>query len=454
VETTSVTLLFVGIEPEVEAFLERSIKEGFTKTVASAASEIDALLENPIEPPPPVICVGPLVTSPSAGELAQFMRMQFADSALLYLTNKLARLDRGEFLKNGYNDVLSIEMDSKLIPEAVRGAMAARSGLVRAFRPVKLVDIEAGATLDFDTMVHLKANNRFVPFSTAGDPLSAERFERLKVHGHTNVHIPHSQMKAFFQYTSERLKSVSSSDGLSATEKQEKMRSMVRGLVSDMASDGLESESLSTGKRLASDCQKIVTQFMVQGSGGDWYKRLLASPDDSGDLYAHSSNVATFAALFSMATGIGRPEQMAFAGMIHDMGMTRVPQEIRDQPYEALSLKDKQIYESHVQHSLELIRSRKMIVTDDIKTLVGQHHEAVNGSGYPKHISGMVFKPESRLFAIANYFDELVLPQPNQPTRTIPQALEVLRAHSIRKKEDQIYDADILKAILELFSPT
>lgn len=122
---------------------------------------------------------------------------------------------------------------------------------------------------------------------------------------------------------------------------------------------------------------------------------------------SHLSNTSTYAALFSMATGVGRPEELAMAALFHDLGLSIVPSSIQEKSVSEWTDKERDIYQSHPEYSINLVKNRKVVLSQSIQTMILQHHERVDGSGYPSGLTEPKLKLESQLLAIADEFDEL-----------------------------------------------
>jgi HD-GYP domain-containing protein (c-di-GMP phosphodiesterase class II) len=446
------TFLFAGLEQNVENFILLHLPSSRKIQTLSKPEDFENIIENPVEPAPALMFVGKNLKVPSYIEAAQFLKMQFPDSTLFFITEKLPDYNREIFAKNGYDDVFSLEIDKPSLQEGIKQRLSERIKNVKSYKRAKLVDIQPNMVLDFDTMVYLPVNNKYLSFTTAGSPLTQDRMGKLKKNGHATVYIPNDQIKRFYQYTSNQLKKISSDTEMSSTERQGRMRDMVRGILSEMVSESLEAESIASGRRVAQDCQRIVTQFMLATPSGTWYKKLLMASDETADMYSHSSNVSTFATLFSIATALGNPENIAFAGLIHDLGMTRIPESIREKNYFELKGKEKEIYESHIVHTMDIIKARKLILPEAVKLAVLQHHEAFNGTGYPKGLSGKAISIDARILAIADQFDKLIEIKPNKPRMSVIDAINLLKNELTLPLKSMRFDPETLKSILEMFT--
>ncbi len=97
---------------------------------------------------------------------------------------------------------------------------------------------------------------------------------------------------------------------------------------------------------------------------------------DVREVYSHGGNTSTYAALFSMGLGVGKPEELAIAGILHDVGLVDVPAEIQEKPETDWTAVEKETYQKHPEFTVNILKKRKMILPDRVLEIIAQHHEA------------------------------------------------------------------------------
>lgn len=90
------------------------------------------------------------------------------------------------------------------------------------------------------------------------------------------------------------------------------------------------------------------------------------------------------------------------AALLHDIGKTKIPPEILDKPG-SLSLGEKSIVQQHVKYADELLEESG--VSLPIRLLACQHHERLDGTGYPHHLKGEEIHPLAQIIAVADSLD-------------------------------------------------
>ncbi|HRK02910.1 MAG TPA: HD domain-containing protein, partial [Oligoflexia bacterium] len=207
-----------------------------------------------------------------------------------------------------------------------------KAGSIRAYRTVKLVDFDPETKLDFELSLYLPMNNKHIKFNNAGESLGQERIEKFNKKKINSLYIDQADTQKFYDYTAEYLRKIGNDSALSATERQDKLQASVRSLLSGVLSDSGKEGTFETGKTFIADCDKIVKTYIMGAKTGSVYKQILSTLDESNGAYTHTGKVSTLASLFSLGLGIGKPEDLAAAGLLHDMGMANVPIEIQEKP--------------------------------------------------------------------------------------------------------------------------
>ncbi|GGF74652.1 HD-GYP domain-containing protein [Alteromonas lipolytica] len=173
-------------------------------------------------------------------------------------------------------------------------------------------------------------------------------------------------------------------------------------------------EHLKTGK--GADVNKLtaLTQDILECVFENQAAMICLSMVQRGNdcLLEHSLNCSIHMAILADAAGYDKQsvEYASLAGLLMDIGMVKLPAELCV-PKERLSGSDLMMYQTHVDESLEVLDG-----TDDlpeiVKTIVSQHHERIDGSGFPKGLSGEEIEPLAQLAAVVDEFSQLGMSAP------------------------------------------
>lgn len=402
-------------------------------------------------PEPVVVFCGTTPDGVSAIELAQILRMKYKDTPIFYIMNTGTKVDRATAKKNGFTDVFFVPIDNAHILTILSEVLQNKSENSKVYRSIKVVDIKSDQDLDFDTYVYLPANNKHLKYSSRGQPMSDEKIKRLKSHKVASIFVAQDEMPKFYEYTAKVLRKLSADgNGMSETQRTEKLKGAVRDVVTGFFSD--TATGTDGGRKIVEDCQNIVRNYISAGNQGPLYERVLSTLGLGGDSYSHLANVSTYASLFALGLGLKTVEETAMAGLLHDIGMSSVPAEIQSKSEEEMTPEERTIYEKHVEQSIALIQGRKLIVPEIVYKIIAQHHEKFNGTGYPNKISGSRFIQEAQVLAFADKFDELTAVTPGKPRKTPAEAIEVFRK-MLGNPSDTTFDPVLLKKLIALFPP-
>lgn len=173
--------------------------------------------------------------------------------------------------------------------------------------------------------------------------------------------------------------------------------------------------------------EKLITEFINDFLKHDEVSIRLLSENHGEKSLLHSLNVTILSMLLAKASSLDsqQTQDVGIAALLHDIGKLMLPDQIRwhDKDFTPA---EKNLYETHVMHSLEL--ARQMGCDLNIQQIIAQHHEYADGSGYPLHISDADIPLPSQIVSLVNTYDHLC--NPNNPSASITphEALSVIFA--------------------------
>lgn len=158
--------------------------------------------------------------------------------------------------------------------------------------------------------------------------------------------------------------------------------------------------------------------------------------------FKHSVDVATMSMIIGKQHGLSESEvyEIGIAGLLHDIGKTKIPNELLNK---AGKLTDEE-FEVMKKHSLfgYSILQDKEELSESIKYGVLQHHEKLNGNGYPMGMPQDKISEFARIISIADIYDALVTERPYKKAFSPRDAVEMIMAMT-----DEL-DIDVMKSFL------
>lgn len=159
----------------------------------------------------------------------------------------------------------------------------------------------------------------------------------------------------------------------------------------------------------------------------------------------HQRRVADLARTIATEMAISKDsiEGIRSAGVIHDLGKICVPAEILSKPSK-LSESEFSVIRTHPQVAYNILK--KIEFPWPVAKIIYQHHERMNGSGYPQGLSDDEILLEARILAVADVVEAMASHRPYRPSLGIEKALE-----EISKNKGTLYDPAAVDICLRLF---
>ncbi|MEO8507164.1 MAG: HD domain-containing phosphohydrolase [Betaproteobacteria bacterium] len=161
--------------------------------------------------------------------------------------------------------------------------------------------------------------------------------------------------------------------------------------------------------------------------------------------HGHEGHVASLAAAIALDLGMGdnSAKGLRVAGMLHDIGKVGVPSEILNFPGR-LSPIQLLLVQEHPQKGYDVLRG--IHFPWPVANAVLQHHERLDGSGYPSGLRGDAICMEARVLAVADVVDAMASHRPYRPALGIEKALAEIETHA-----GVLFDPAVVASCLRLF---
>jgi HD-GYP domain-containing protein (c-di-GMP phosphodiesterase class II) len=162
--------------------------------------------------------------------------------------------------------------------------------------------------------------------------------------------------------------------------------------------------------------------------------------------FSHTRNVALIAVQIAKALGWDEDRILSIrlASEIHDLGKISIPLDILNKPGKLGEL-EYQLIKRHVENCCNLIKDIDFPFS--LSEIVYQHHERLDGSGYPRGLKSGQINEEARLLAICDVLESMTGHRPYRAALGIDKALEELKSGRGIKYDAKITDIaiDIIK---------
>lgn len=211
-------------------------------------------------------------------------------------------------------------------------------------------------------------------------------------------------------------------------------RQVLQATVRDItARKNAEHKILETSQKLKDSLATIITSMSRTLE--------LRDPYTAG----HQSRVATIAIAIAKELGWNaeRIEGLETAALLHDIGKIAIPSEILTKPVE-LNKFEYELIKMHSEHSYQLLKDIEF--PWEVAQMVRQHHERMDGSGYPQGLIGDQILMEARVLGVADSIESMSTNRPYRFALGLEKAVE-----EIKKQSGIQYDEQVVNAALHLF---
>jgi len=134
---------------------------------------------------------------------------------------------------------------------------------------------------------------------------------------------------------------------------------------------------------------------------------------------------------------------LRFGALVHDIGKIYVPTDLLNKPGKLTTL-EFTLIQTHAQYGYDILT--EIGCDPDIPRMVLEHHERIDGSGYPNHLKADEILLESRILGIADTVEAMVSHRPYRASLGVNKALE-----EIRNQRGKHYDAHLVDLVVTLF---
>ncbi|MDK9700976.1 MAG: HD-GYP domain-containing protein [bacterium] len=283
--------------------------------------------------------------------------------------------------------------------------------------------------LRIDTVLHcdlyVKSGvHRFVKYRDQGEPITNPVIVRLREFNHEFLYIPLSKRDEFNRYIEQVLPDIVRDPNV-AVEHKAKLVFHTIGSIIQNVMQSPSSAFLSRAEAVVDPYIELIT------SGPEAISSLLTLVSYDYYTYTHSVQVGVFSAALASRLKINSHKDMrnlALASLFHDIGKTFIPNEILMKP-RSLSRDEFATVREHPALGANIVLHERGNL-DEVSLIVRQHHERLDGSGYPDGAKTERIHPLSKIITIADMYDALTSRRVYRGGYSPVQALRMVSEHA------------------------
>jgi HD-GYP domain-containing protein (c-di-GMP phosphodiesterase class II) len=198
-------------------------------------------------------------------------------------------------------------------------------------------------------------------------------------------------------------------------------------------------EGIKTGSPIDSLVVKETVKSLMDNILQDYAPLLcvLHMRQYDANLFAHAVNVCVFALVIGKSQGFDkqRLESLGLGALLHDVGMLRLPRNLfRKQG--VYTIQERQLIRQHPRLGAAILAAARDIREDVCRT-IAEHHERIDGSGYPAGLKGLQIFPLSEIVGIVDIYDALLSGRVGRPALPPAQAIRELYKYGLQGQCDR-----------------
>jgi len=287
------------------------------------------------------------------------------------------------------------------------------------FTTVSVHKLYPNSYLYFD--IYLKTGGTIVLYKNRQLKILSDDIKGLVENTVEFVYIHNKDKKNYRQYLEDNIENILVAQDVPIMKKAEALHESAVNVIEDIFSNPRSGESIQRSKKIIG----VTVDFIIGAPTA--FVNLLKIRKHDYYTYTHSVNVCTFLVSLANEIGIHDPEvlnQIGEGGLLHDLGKSKIPSSIINKPGKLVKA-EWEIMQKHPVYGVEIARDTRKI-SDISITIIEQHHEKINGNGYPYGLDGSELNIYACMASIVDVYDALTTNRAYSPARTPVQAAQIL----------------------------
>lgn len=378
----------------------------------------------------------------TVGQVLKFIKSNQAVQKILITVSSMDKLKELELteedlIKMGATEVITYRPNPSQLKKLIEGHQGIQnfmtnmekrsgqsdeveiSGDESKFTAIPIDDFFSAKNVLFDVYIKL-GSSKFLKILHTGDTFTRERLDKYKSSkGITHLYISTDDRQKFINWNNVVASMTVGNDKVSAEKKVSHMKSLTDKFVEEIYTEGLKPQMVEQGKLLSQNTMQMIEKEK------NLYKVLRTLQDMDPNAYSHSYMVSLFSSMVvkqfewqSMAT----IESITLASMLHDIGKVKLPKELLTKTYFEMTPEEIVLWKEHPKYSAEYLENNRQI-NQSVKQIVIQHHEMIDGSGFPFGLRDSNMLTLSKIVSFVNDFINIITYEKITPVEGLRKVL-------------------------------
>ncbi len=308
------------------------------------------------------------------------------------------------------------------------------------YLPVYLDALRIDTVLDFD--LFLNRQGQMVLYRHQNLPFTDRTRKGLLEHRVDRLYVPNTSRKNYQRYIESSLDQIIADDSVPEPSKAKIIYETSKNLVEDVFANPRLGGNIQRSKKMVEHTTSYILRgheafvHMLQISSFDYYT------------YTHSINCCTFTIALAQRLDVKNPSilhELGVGALLHDLGKSKVHARIL-RKRGPLSRTEYELMKKHPVWGAEILRETNLVPPKAYYPVL-QHHERMDGSGYPYGLRDSQIHLYGKIAAIADSFDALTT------RRAYKDALDSFKALKIMRSKAGLFDQGLLNEFIKLMGP-
>jgi len=289
------------------------------------------------------------------------------------------------------------------------------------FIPVSLATISPSESTDFPLYIREDPKSPIQLYRDEEYPLTAADIQRLIDRGVKRLYVTLCDHESYQRYIRENFSSVLEDESLPVERRFGCLNEIVRDVLAEAFTQRDTTKTVEVAQELAVQTVELICRADVMAL------ELMKVLHHDYHTFTHSANVSYYSVLLAKASGITNENDLrmiATGALLHDVGKLEIADSILKKQGR-LDEDEWEVIKQHPTNGLRLLADR-----DDLNfgqlMMVYQHHERIDGSGYPVRVSESSIHPWAQICAVVDIYEALTSHRPYRPGLPKQQTIAIL----------------------------
>ena len=300
--------------------------------------------------------------------------------------------------------------------------------------PISALTLYPNFPVGVDILLRQSSQTKPVLLLSASQSLDAESIKKLFDDRETRLFIRKGAREAYQEYLREHADEWLHSDALPPIGKAAVLAEVVRGVLLDAFNNSQTDTIIDAVKTCGDHISGLIANVALDGTE---LTRILHH--DFGT-FTHSANVALYASLLARELKFNEAEicELSIGTLLHDIGKLDIEDRILNKPGK-LNEAEFRVIKTHPAYGFRRLCSRDDI-TESQLLITYQHHERLDGRGYPVGIPGNLIHPWAKICTVVDVFEAITSNRPYRKAMTHAMAFKIMSPDVGTAFDQEIYE--------------